>query len=61
LGVIKILPSDFALRLAPCTGMRNRLVHEYDQINDRIVFDSIPKLLEMVDQYINYLRDYIEN
>lgn len=61
LGTIDILPSDFAVSLAPCTGMRNRLVHEYDQIDDRIVFNSIGKLLEMVNQYIGYVHDYLKD
>ncbi len=60
LGTISALPLDFAGGLAPCTGMRNRLVHEYDRIDDRIVFDSIPKLLEMVDQYIAFIHQYLE-
>ena len=59
LGIIKVLPPDFAGALIPCTGMRNRLVHEYDKIEDGIIFNSIPKLLEMTVEYIGYLNQYL--
>jgi uncharacterized protein YutE (UPF0331/DUF86 family) len=60
LGLLGILSRDFASSLAPCTGMRNRLVHEYDRIDDQIVFDSIGKLLEMVNQYIGFIHDFFD-
>lgn len=60
MGSANVLPPDFANNLAPCTGMRNRLVHEYDQIDDQIIFDSIPKLLGMVDQYIAYIYEFLK-
>jgi uncharacterized protein YutE (UPF0331/DUF86 family) len=45
--------SVFAASIAPSTGLRNRLVHEYEEINDEIVFNSIGKVLDM---YKNYLK-----
>lgn len=60
LGSANVLPQDFAKNLAPCAGMRNRLVHEYDQIDDQIIFESIPKLLDMVDQYIAYIYEFLK-
>ncbi|MGH4051493.1 MAG: HepT-like ribonuclease domain-containing protein [Clostridium sp.] len=38
--------------------MRNRLVHEYDKIQDRIVFDSIKRVIEMVNMYIDYINKH---
>ena len=58
IGELKVLPIDFAKELAPCTGMRNRLVHEYDKIQDKIVFDSIEKVIKMVNKYIEYISKY---
>jgi len=34
LGEARVLPSDLAERLAPSAGVRNRLIHEYDDIYD---------------------------
>ncbi len=57
LGVIEI---QFAEKLAPSTGLRSRLVHEYDDIQDSIVYDSIsfaenlyPKYVQAVERYIS--------
>jgi len=57
LGVIEI---QFAEKLAPSAGLGNRLVHEYDDIHDSIVYDSIsfaenlyPKYVQAVERYIS--------
>ena len=36
-----VIPSELATRLAPSAGLRNRLVHEYDEINDAIVLRAV--------------------
>lgn len=53
------IPQQFAEELAPCTGMRNRIVHEYDKIEDDIVFSNIPKLLQMATEYINLINNQL--
>ena len=58
IGKLGVIPINFATELAPCTGMRNRLVHEYDKIQDKIVFDSIKKVIEMVNKYIEYINKH---
>lgn len=60
IGEIGIIPVEFAKELAPCTGMRNRLVHEYDKILDEIIFDSIKSIIEMSNKYIEYIKIHID-
>ena len=60
LGELNVLPEDFAKELAPCTGMRNRLVHEYDKINDKMIFESIGKVIIMVNTYIEYINNLLK-
>jgi len=55
-GQLGVIPKEFAKELAPCTGMRNRLVHEYDKIEDRIVFESIRLLIKLANSYIGYIK-----
>jgi len=52
-----VLEMDFALEIAPSTGLRNILVHEYTKIDDVIVFHSIS---EMKHYYAVYLRKMVE-
>ena len=61
LGTINVLPANFALALAPCTGMRNRLVHEYDKIDDLVVFNGISKLIDMVNEYIEHINHFLNS
>ncbi|NLY39249.1 MAG: DUF86 domain-containing protein [Firmicutes bacterium] len=56
----KVFPLEFALVIAPSTGMRNIIVHEYQKIDNRIVYDSIKSTLEYYLKYMEYLEDYLE-
>lgn len=49
-----VISSDFALEIAPSTGLRNILVHEYTKIDDVIVYHSITSVLTY---YCKYLGD----
>ena len=42
---LEVLNEDFANEIAPSTGLRNRLVHEYERINDEIVYNNIDKTI----------------
>lgn len=41
LGELGILSQDLAVALAPSAGLRNRLVHEYEAIDDTIVIAAV--------------------
>ena len=58
-GEVGLLPGAFAARLAPAAGERNILVHDYENINNKIVFDSIPIAVQMFGQYIGYVEDFL--
>jgi len=58
-GRAGILPNDLARRLAPATGMRNRLVHEYDQIDDTIVHAAIGEACELFPEYVDAVERYL--
>lgn len=59
MGEIGIIPVEFSKELAPCTGMRNRLVHEYDKIQDKIIFESIKLVIELVNKYIGFIKGIV--
>jgi uncharacterized protein YutE (UPF0331/DUF86 family) len=56
-----VLERDFALAIAPSTGLRNRLVHEYEQINHRIVYESIAQVISVYTDYLRKINAYIDN
>ncbi len=53
-----ILDKKFAEEIAPSTGERNIIIHEYEKIDDGIVYNSIKETLFMYKRYISY---YIEH
>jgi len=56
-----MFPLEFARKIAPSTGERNIIVHEYEQIDDALVYNSIKEGLSMYKQYLEYLLDFVEN
>lgn len=56
---IGLLPRIFAQKIAPSTGERNIIVHDYESIDDEIVFESISEALELYYQYIKHVYEYI--
>lgn len=56
LGEAGVLDRVFAVSIAPSTSIRNRLVHEYEKTDDRIVFASIPKFLDLYRQYADFIN-----
>jgi uncharacterized protein YutE (UPF0331/DUF86 family) len=52
--------SDFAREIAPSTGLRNIIVHEYEQIDDALVYNSIKETLYMYKEYLKYVLKYCE-
>ena len=59
LGECGILDPKFAVEIAPSTDLRNRLVHEYEKIDDKIVYDSINKVIDMYITYMKKINQFI--
>ena len=41
--------------------MRNILIHRYKDIDDKIVFDSIPKLIQDTSEYIQTILPRLDS
>lgn len=55
-----LIPEALALELAPSAGLRNRLVHEYDEIDDAKIHASIQTILHLYPQFVNAVEGFIE-
>lgn len=56
LGQLGILPEELARALAPSAGLRNRLVHEYDAIDDAKVLAAVGTTLDLYARYIQAIE-----
>lgn len=59
LSDLKVLPRDFAEKIAQSTGLRNRLVHAYESINVPMLFEDLPDDIEDYKQYCKRVMAYI--
>ncbi len=58
-GELKILPLPLAEKLAPFTGLRNRLVHEYDLLDHSIILEAVKDVENLYPEYIKAIEDYV--
>ncbi|MEQ8200412.1 MAG: DUF86 domain-containing protein [Syntrophomonadaceae bacterium] len=56
---LNIIPTEFALQIAPSTGLRNILVHEYEEIDDTIVYRSIDLCLKHYLKYMELVNKHL--
>ncbi len=54
-----IIPSEFAIKIAPSTGLRNVIVHEYQKIDDKTVYRAIGETLHYYKDYMKYINNYL--
>ena len=53
------IPRKLAEEIAPSTGERNIIVHDYEVIDDAIVFESIPEVIAMYNRYLEHFKQYL--
>lgn len=61
LGEFGVIPVKLAKELAPSAGLRNRLVHEYDDIDNSIVLSAVKMADDLYPKYIRAVEDHIKS
>lgn len=56
-----IIDVDLSRQLAQSAGLRNRLVHQYEEIDHQIVFTSISDALQQFSLYIQQITHYLDS
>lgn len=59
LGELGVLSVELAGVLAPSAGLRNRLVHEYDTLDDAKVLAAIGTRLDLYPRYIHAIEAHL--
>ncbi len=57
---VGLISSELATQLAPSAGLRNRLVHDYDDLDNIIIYNSIEFALVNYAEYILQVQRYIK-
>lgn len=53
------MPAAFASQIAACAGLRNRLVHEYDEIDPRL-HEGLPAAARDIPEYLRHVYRRLE-
>ncbi len=59
-GKMGLLPDELAAEIAPSTGERNIIVHEYEAIDNVIVYRSIDLTLDLYRKYLAAATEYLK-
>ena len=58
LGDIGVVDRDFAARIVRAAGLRNRLVHDYDDLDPALVFEALEAALLDIPRYLAAVNDH---
>jgi len=56
---IEIFSDQFLEKIAQTAGFRNRLAHEYLDLNEKITIDSMKNILKLYPQYLKNIKKYL--
>ena len=60
LAKLGILPPAFASQIAACAGLRNRIIHEYDEIDPRRVYEGLQAAVRDIPEYLRRVHEHLE-
>ena len=55
----RVLPNEFSQRIASCAGLRNRIAHEYDDIEADRLFEGLTAAVNDIPVYLQHVLDFI--
>ena len=61
LSDLKIYPKKFAEEISKSAGLRNALVHDYDDIMITDLYNSIEDGLKQFHEYCDYILRFLDN
>lgn len=56
MGTLKLLPVQLAQAMAPAAGLRNRLAHEYNEIDYQKIYEALGETRANVPRYLEALQ-----
>ncbi len=59
LGTMGILQGEFSREIAFSAGLRNRIVHEYDEIDAAKVYEALQVAVQQFPTYLNHVNRFI--
>lgn len=54
-----LIPKELKDMLFDLNGLRNRITHEYNNLDDRISYDSMFDMLPEIDRFVGVVKEWI--
>jgi uncharacterized protein YutE (UPF0331/DUF86 family) len=59
LSALGVYPHEFGPRIAACAGLRNRIAHEYDDIDPQKLFEAARQAVKDVPEYLRQVDGWL--
>ncbi|TKB72443.1 MAG: DUF86 domain-containing protein [Nitrospira sp.] len=60
LGTLGVMTADLTKEMAMAAGLRNRIVHEYDDIDPERVYEALPVAVRQIPVYLDHIQHFLE-
>jgi uncharacterized protein YutE (UPF0331/DUF86 family) len=60
LAPLGVYGPEFGGRIAACAGLRNRIAHEYDEIDPRRVHEALAAAVQDIPTYLRAVDDFVK-
>ncbi len=60
LGKQGVLPKDFSLKISKSVGLRNRIVHQYEDVKPAVFVEILRKDIGDYDEYIKHILSLLK-
>jgi uncharacterized protein YutE (UPF0331/DUF86 family) len=60
LSTLGVMTADLAKEMAMAAGLRNRIVHEYDDIDPERVYEALPVAVRRIPIYLDHVQRFLE-
>jgi uncharacterized protein YutE (UPF0331/DUF86 family) len=59
LSPLGVYPAEFGRRIAACAGLRNRIAHEYDDIDPQKLFEAVRQAVGDLPEYLRSIDNWL--
>ena len=59
LSPLGVYPTEFGQRIAACAGLRNRIAHEYDDIDPQKLFEAVRRAVGDLPEYLRSIDSWL--
>jgi len=60
LGDMKVLPNEFAEKIAASAGFRNAIVHDYNNLDKNQVYKTVDEAVSQYTEYCSYILNFLD-